>query len=151
VTIIACSLREMAADTLVQLDGHPNYHTTKIFRLEDGSIVGGAGSSPGLDEMLAWLKAGELRGNEPSCGGSDFTILRLRPDGIWIYADSIYPDRVKEKMFAVGCGADIALYAMRHQKMSPAAAAREACKIVPGCGGEVEVLKLPPTRKRRSS
>lgn len=143
-TVIAANLKEMAADTLVTLEGHPHYHTSKIFRLEDGSIIGGAGGGLGLDEMLAWLKAGSIHGNEPDLkGADDFFILRLAHDGLWLYADSVYPDRLKEKAFAVGCGCDIALHTMRYGKRkSPADAVREVCKINPGCGLPVEVLRL---------
>jgi hypothetical protein len=146
-TVIACNLREMSGDTLVTLENHPYYHTAKIFKLEDGSIVGGAGGV-GLDEMLAWLREGELKGNEPKFDKDvDFIVLRLKQDGIWLYANGVYPDKMHETMFAVGSGVDVAIYAMRHLKKSPADAVREACKVSAGCGGPVEVIKLARKRK----
>lgn len=151
-TVIAASLREMAADTLVQLDGYPDCHMTKIFRLEDGSIIGGAGSSPNLEEMIAWLMGGEIPGNAPGPllkEGAEYTILRLKPDGIWLYADCIHPYKLHEKVFAIGCGAHVALHAMQRHKMTPAQAAAESCTVTAGCGGPIEVLKLPQPRKRR--
>ena len=144
-TVIACNAKEMAADTLVTLDNHPGYHTTKIFRLGDGSIVGGAGGH-GLDDMLAWLRAGEIEGNAPVFHewerAPDFVVLRLKPDGIWLYADGVYAERMKERTYAIGSGVDIALYALRHLKAKPADAVRAACKLSPGCGGPVETLRL---------
>lgn len=144
-TVIAANLREMAADTKVEIDGQHHCYSTKIFRIEDGSIIGGAGISPGLDLVMDWLRAGEIRGNEPNLAvleRIDVTILRLKKDGLWLYADTCVPFKLNDQNFAVGCGANLALYVMRVLKKPPATAVRETIKIDHGCGGRIDTLRL---------
>jgi hypothetical protein len=141
-TVIAANLKEMAADTLVGLDGGHNYYATKIFRLDDGSIIGAAGRGPSLELVMEWLKQGEIRGNEPALDRPDFLILRLRRDGLYLYADSCIGEKMRVKNFSIGTGSDIALYAMRVLKKPPVIAVREACKIAQGCGGPIDRLVL---------
>jgi hypothetical protein len=147
VTVIAANLKEMAADTMVGIEGQRHCYSTKIFRLDDGSIIGGAGESPGLDLVMDWLKRGEIKGNEPDLleidtDKLDVTVLRLRDDGLWLYADTCVPFRLKDSNYAIGCGADLALYVMRELKKSPMLACKAAAKYVEGCGGSIDVLRL---------
>jgi hypothetical protein len=144
VTCIACNLREMAADSLVQIEGNGHYFACKMIRLEDGSIAGGAGKGNGAELLMDWLAQGGLRGNEPEFKDPDFFVLQLKRDGIYLYADSCIPEKLKDKNFAIGSGSDYAKLAMRHPKlkMSPAGAVREAIKHDRSCGGGVDVMRL---------
>lgn len=141
-TVIACNLDEMAADTLCHEDDSSHYHAFKMLRLPDGSIIGGAGSHP--EKIMDWILRGRPDNDRPEFKEKtdDFSILHLRHDGIYLYVNSLVPHRLKEKNYAVGCGADVALYCMRKQKMSPAEAAKEATEINLFCGGSIEVMRL---------
>jgi hypothetical protein len=142
VTVIACSLREMAADSLCHEEDSSHYFAQKILRLEDGSLVGGSGNKP--EVLVEWLQLGANPMDKPFIDPvrDDFTVIHLTKDGIVLYINQAIPIRLKEKNYAVGCGADVALYVMRILKKSPAIAVREANKINLFCGGDVDVLKL---------
>lgn len=153
-TIIAASLREIAADQLITFDdGSRPYHTCKLRRLEDGSIIGYAGT--GYEEWVDWLVAGGLKENAPARSDGDkqdWQILRLTPQGIWTYVNCAVPDLlVGAKFHAIGSGADVAIYAMTEHKKSPADAVRAAMKIDwRSCGGNVDVMELPRPTKRKT-
>jgi hypothetical protein len=142
-TVIACSLREMAADRLCVVESR-HYFAIKIFRLDDGTVVGGAGT--GAEPVIEWLRRGTPRTDSPTLPAdkddSDFHVLHLRHDGIWLYTNSLYPDKLEEKNYAVGSGGRIAQFAMRDLRKSPAEACRIAIKHDLFCGGEVDVLRL---------
>ena len=141
-TVIACNLREMAADTLCHEEDTSHYYASKIHRLEDGSLIGGAGNFP--ERIIEWIVDGSNKLHVPHIDieRDDFSILHLRHDGIWLYCNTANGYKLREKNFAVGCGADVALYVMRVLRKPPAHAAREACKINMFCGGQVESFKL---------
>jgi hypothetical protein len=141
-TVIACNLDEMAADTLCHEDDSSHYHAYKMLRLPDGSIIGGAGNHP--EKIMDWILRGSPDNDRPDFKSKedDFSILHLRNDGMFLYVNSLIPHRLKEKIYAVGCGADVALYCMKKLKMSPPEAVKEAIEINMFCGGGVDVLKL---------
>lgn len=145
-TVIACNLREMAADSLCHEEDSSHYFAKKMLQLEDGSIIGGAGNKPEL--LMEWLQRGAPRLDAPTIDPTrdDFTVMHLMHSGIVLYINSIVPIHLKDKNYAVGCGADIALYVMRVLKKSPAIAVREALKINMFCGGDVDTLKLRAPR-----
>jgi hypothetical protein len=131
----------MAADSLVSVEDARPYRTSKLVRLYDGSIAAACGT--GYEFLMAWLKGGEIAGNEPPhLEKQDFQILRLKPDGLWMYVNSYIPDRTKEKMAAIGSGSNVAFYCMKYLKKTPGAAVKESIKVSPGCGGPVEVMRL---------
>lgn len=141
-TVIACNLELMASDTLCHEDDTSHYQAEKMIRLMDGSILGGAGNHPEI--VMDWISRGKPANDRPSFDyeKDDFAILHLTDDGIFLYCNSLVGFRLKEKNYAVGCGADVALYCMRIQKMAPDLACKEATKINMFCGGDVDVMKL---------
>ena len=141
-TVIACNLQEMASDSLCHEEDTSHYHAEKMLKLPDGSILGMAGNHP--EKIADWILRGKSDVDRPSFDEKidDFYILHLRHDGIWLYANSLSCWKLKERNFAIGCGADVALYCMRIQKMSPAEAAKEATKINMFCGGDIDTLRL---------
>jgi hypothetical protein len=143
-TVIACNLEEMAADSLCHEDDSSHYYATKIFKLQDGSIIGGSGNHP--EKIMDWIMRGEPDNDRPTFDENrdDFSIIHLKHDGIYLYVNSLSCWKLKEKNYAVGCGADTALYCMRYAspKMTPEMAVKEACKVNMFCGGEVDLLKL---------
>lgn len=132
----------MAADQLITFDdGSQPYRTCKLRRLSDGSIVGYCGS--GYESMLAWLEDGMIKENAPERKDKeDWQILRLTRSGIYVYTNHTYADPMRHRMFAIGSGADVALYVMKILKKSPTEAARAATKVVRTCGGKIDVMKL---------
>lgn len=141
-TVIACNLTEMAADSLCHEDDSSHYYAEKMMRLRDGSILGGAGNHP--EKIMEWIARERPENDRPTFSEKkdDFSIMHLREDGIYLYNNSLQGFKLKEKNYAIGCGADVALYCMRICKMSPAEAAKEATKINIFCGGEIDTLKL---------
>jgi hypothetical protein len=141
-TVIACNLEEMAADRLCHEDDASHYYALKMLKLTDGSVIGGAGNHP--EKIMEWIARGSPENDRPEfkTKEDDFSVLHLSRDGIRVYINSLIPHRLTEKNYAVGCGADVALYCMRIQKMSPGEAAKEATKINMFCGGEIDVIKL---------
>lgn len=140
-TVIACNLNEMAADTLCHEDDTSHYYAEKMLVCLDGSILGGAGNHP--EKVMDWIRRGKPENDRPEFKGKDdFSILHLREDGIWLYNNTLHGYKLREKNYAVGCGADVALYCMRVLKMSPGEAAKEATRINMFCGGDIDTLKL---------
>jgi hypothetical protein len=142
VTVIAANLREMAADSLCNEADTSHYYAEKMLRCMDGSILGGAGNHP--EKIMDWIARGKPENDRPEFKEKidDFSILHLCADGLWLYNNSLHGFKLKEKNYAIGCGADVALYCMRIQKMSPADACRESTKINMFCGGEIDVMTL---------
>ena len=144
-TVIACNLEMMAADTLCHEDDSSHYFAAKMTLLKDGSIIGGAGNHPEI--VMDWIDRGKPLNDKPSFDyeKDNFSILHLTDDGIFLYNNSLIGFRLKEKNYAVGCGCDVALYCMRVLKMTPDLAVKESTKINLFCGGDVDVFKLNET------
>jgi hypothetical protein len=141
VTVIACNLREMAADSLIDVSDARPYRTSKLTRLPDGSIVGVCGT--GYEFLVEWLKAGEIVGNQPEHKEKqDYQVLRLTRSGIFIYVNSHIADKCKDRVMAIGSGSNVAMYAMRFLKKPPSVAVRESIKVSPGCAGPIDVMRL---------
>lgn len=141
-TVIAANLSVMAADSMCHEDDGSVYMGNKMIRCDDGSILGGAGNHPEI--VMNWIKLGSNLSDQPkfSYEDDDFSILHLRKDGLYLYCNSVIPYKLKDVIFAVGSGAEVALYVMRVLKKSPLIAAREATKINMYCGGPIDVMKL---------
>jgi len=141
-TAIACNLKEMAADSLCHEEDSSSYMAAKMVKLPDGTILGGAGNNP--EPVMDWIARGSPPNDRPEFDPEtdDFSILHLKYDGIFLYQNKLVPMKLKEKTYAIGCGADISLYCMRVHRMAPALAVGEAIKINMFCGGEIDTLTL---------
>lgn len=141
-TVIACTLKEMSADSLCHEEDTSHYFAEKMRRLTDGSIIGGAGNHP--EKVMEWILRGKPANDRPLIDEEkdDFSVLHLTNNGIHLFNNSLDGYRLKERNFAIGCGSDIALYCMRVLKMTPAQAVTEAGRINMFCGGEVDTLVL---------
>lgn len=153
-TTLAVSKSIMAADTqLTDDDGCVMYRVQKIDRLEDGSLVGGAGEWDRVYAYIQWLKLGNKEIPPPKLKGS--TVVRLTPDGvIWFNeGQGFYPLLNKDNV-AVGTGAQAAMALMEQ-----GASAVDAIKVVQGLdmntSSPVQMLELHPSpktpRNRKSS
>lgn len=141
-TVIACNLIQMAADSLCHEDDTSHYYADKMLRLMDGSIIGGAGNHP--EKIMEWIARGKPENDRPIFDSTkdDFSILHLSSKGIELYNNSLVGFKLREKNYAIGCGADIALYCMRIHKMTPEQATKEATKINMFCGGDIDTMVL---------
>jgi len=147
-TVIAANLKEMAGDSLVSVGGTA-YRADKIFHIRD-SFVGVAGSADNTTKFLAWFRK-ECPADEPMMTldeDSTFQGLVLNSRGLFYYANCTEPDRLHDKHFAIGVGADFALSKLDEGK-SPAEAVRYACKRSTSCGLPVKVLTLKAKDKRK--
>jgi ATP-dependent protease HslVU (ClpYQ) peptidase subunit len=134
VTTIACNRREMAGDSCVTYDdlgvGTGQYSSRKIHRIGK-SIFGERGESTAeVPILLDWIRGGCKAKKRPTLTkNADFFLLELSPDGIFLWTHHVARERVDEPNFAIGSGAKVALYCMRHLGMTPEKAVQEAAKV----------------------
>lgn len=131
-TTIACSLKEMAGDSLVTDDdvGTGAYLGTKIHRIR-GSLFGEAGENcSGAGLALEWLR-NDRKTHQPPIPDEDWDwrILELSKEGIFIWDTWMRRERVKETTMAIGSGRKVALYCMRVLGYGPERAVHEAAKV----------------------
>lgn len=113
----------------------------KIWRRDDGTLVGGHGSAGFCEAFRAWVMGGEEgeapRAEKTEDGYSDGLIVR--PDGtIEVHTpDGVIP--FAGPFYAMGSGEALALGAMAAGLSAPEAAA-VACEFNIYCGGPVTVL-----------
>lgn len=148
-TTIAANLKEMAGDSRVTV-GSISYHADKVFRIGD-SIVGVCGDAGLTTKFLAWFRK-ECPSDEIGMTLDDdhtFGALVLNPRGLFYYSDCAEPDRLHDKYFAIGSGADIAVTAMTLGK-TPTEAVHIACKLDFNSGAPVKTLALNHAKKART-
>lgn len=137
----------MAADT--QATGHYNYRVQKIYRLPDGSLIGGAGDTQRCYAAIQWLLNGQP-GDPPKIKG--VSLMMLRPDGtIWLADDEFPMYPLLDKSAAIGSGSQAAA-ALLARGVAPADVVKEIAKIEAYTSDPVQVLHLEtpakPARKR---
>lgn len=144
-TTIACSLSEMAADSLVtdEYVGTGEYPSSKLHRIGD-SIFGESGENcEEIGLAVEWLKRGQIPDERPEFSeDADFILLELSPKGIFVWGKYLFPTAVNEKTMAIGSGRKVALYCMRFLKMTPEQAVMEASKVDRYTKPPVETEKL---------
>lgn len=148
-TTIAANLKEMAGDSKVTV-GAIAYHADKVYRIGD-SIIGVCGDANNTTKFLAWFRK-ECPSDEVAMTLDDdheFGALVLNQRGLFYYSDCVEPDRLQDKYFAIGAGADIALTAM-HLGKSPTEAVQLACKLNVHSGPPVKTLILHTAKKART-
>jgi ATP-dependent protease HslVU (ClpYQ) peptidase subunit len=139
VTTIATDGRSMAADGQSSLDGGQIICTTKkkIYRLSDGSLLGGAGTTWELDKAVEWLN-GDQQAPAPKL--KDFAGLKLTPDGRAFYCTEPLQFSQIDVPAAVGSGQELAVGAML-AGASPKQAIEVAIKRDPHSGGRILVVR----------
>lgn len=139
-TAIVYHAGKMASDTLLSVGGTKHYGP-KVYRLEDGSLVGLAGDGAKCAALLAWFREGK-KGKAPRWSG--VTALHLTETSLCLYASSEHPiDLDRGQPAAIGSGMDAAIGAMRGG-LGLEAAIRAAIESNIYCGGDVEVMALKP-------
>lgn len=154
-TTIVANLECMAADTRVSCEGAPHYHADKIFRIGD-SLFGTAGDGSMCLLMIDWLRG--TRKNRLSLyklwddyERSDFWILELSPGGLYLWNGWAVPEKLNERRYAIGTGAQAAMHAIDTGR-SPEDAVRGAISYDQYSGEPVQVEYLLPkelTRRKR--
>jgi ATP-dependent protease HslVU (ClpYQ) peptidase subunit len=121
VTTIATDGFELAGDgKSTANDSITGLNRKKVWHLEDGSIVGGAGQ---VRDVYRAVRALAENSNDEAEG--DYNLLRLFPNGKLVRYDSSLDTPISVKApQAIGTGSDVAVGAML-----AGASAREAVKI----------------------
>lgn len=104
----------------------------KLWRLDDGSVIGFCGHCTAWRPVVEWLNGGE----KPQFKKADFSAIILKPNGDLVYLDE---EMHKEPIFApyaVGTGSQFALGALLHGA-TPEEAVEIACKLDSDSGGKV--------------
>lgn len=165
-TTIACSLKEIAADTRVTWEGVGTdaFSGVKVFAAKNGALYGVTGDNcAGSLRAIEWLQGDRLAETKPHPPEYehdwDWKLIELSKDGIAIYNEYLERDATLEPVLAVGSGRKVALYCMKYLRMSPAEAVREACKVDHFSESPIYTASLahpkvtrwqPPKRKPRS-
>lgn len=131
----------IAADSRLVVDGVIT-RCQKLFIVPDG-IIGFAGATGPGQELLHWLQNHAC--TEPvktdEYHRDDLGAILLTRRGIYVYDNSLSPDLIIGRKFAMGTGADLATGAM-DRGASAVEAARVACRHDMHCGGPVRWKKL---------
>ena len=119
---------------------------TKIFRLSDGSLFGGAGLFEEILAVRAWLEDG---GDKPA-GLDDFSGILVEEGVLYRLEERLIRDRILEPCHAVGSGAPFAITAMLAFDATASEAVEIAARFDPRTGGGVDSLSMQqPVRPSR--
>lgn len=143
-TVIAWDGKTLAADKRTNFGGlHAT--TTKVHRLPDGRLVGCAGNTAQISEMVHWLGAGADSEKMPAIqrdAKECVSALVIEPGGrVLQYENTPHPIVIENPAWAIGSGRDFAMAAMwlgqdaRH-------AVIVACQLDCTCGNGVDELAL---------
>lgn len=143
-TVICWDGRTLAADKRMDCNGYPAT-VTKIFRMPDGSLIGGAGDSDVISALRQWYLDGcnpgaypDNRG-EQGCYATLMVVTAARE--VRLYLSSPIPIQMHNQTFAIGSGADYAL-AVMHLGHSAKKAVEVACALDTGCGNGIDTLRM---------
>lgn len=135
--------KTLAADKMMACGGFPTA-VTKIFKRNDGWLMGCTGESDRVSELTQWFLTGAQPDMFPaSCRtDSDNRLLVIDNEGkVYLYIRAPVPMEVKEPFFAIGCGCDFALTAM-HLGKNAVEAVEITCELDIHCGKGVDSLQL---------
>jgi len=151
-TTIACSLKEMAADTKVNWEGICTdiYSSIKLFTTKSAIYGVTGGDCTGSIHAIEWLQDGAARDFRPKPRDEwDWTLIELSPEGIALYNTNLERETTLEPCLAVGSGRKVAYYCMKYLGMPPAEAVREACKVDNWSGAPIYVASLRTATVKR--
>ncbi|MBP8233993.1 MAG: hypothetical protein KAY22_16975 [Rhizorhabdus sp.] len=143
-TVIAIKNGIIAADSQLTVDDSLKLSCEKLFRVRDG-VIGFVGATAPGNELLHHLRKAHCTDPLPlkseGYAREDFGALLLTRHGVYLYDNSLSPDRVTGAFFALGTGAPFALAAM-HCGRTAIESVRLAIKLNPYCGGPVRWMRL---------
>ena len=133
-TTIAVSRVAMAADSRTRWDtGEFLTCDDKIEEIGE-SLVGCAGDVAAIFKFLQWFRNQDRE--RPEFDDKNFDAVVLDSTGIYLYAGTTYPSRIRDPDFAIGTGSMAAKAAMLCGK-TPAEAVAIAIKCDKNSGGPV--------------
>jgi hypothetical protein len=141
-TTIAWDGESIAADR--RACGNAIMSVGKLFRLPDGSVLGGAGDYAEVVEVVAWVLDGCNPDARPRfADGEGSSLLLARPDGTayWLTWPYLRQVQINERFAAEGSGSQFALGAMA-MGASARRAVQISAKFDPYTGGGVNVIKV---------
>lgn len=142
-TVVCYKDGVMAADSNVVYGNLIIGSAQKVLKTDDGFLVGGSGNLANLAMFFDWFQ-NEDEG-KPSLDElklEDIDVITVDPDGnVFIIDSSGWPMEIKADYYVSGTGSQIAMGAMA-QGATAIQAVELACKFVPGCGGDIQVVKL---------
>lgn len=143
-TVIAWDGKTLAADKRTNFGGlHAT--TTKVHRLPDGRLVGCAGNTAQIAEMVHWLGAGADPEKMPACqrdAKECVSALVIEPGGrVLQYENTPHPIVIENPAWAIGSGRDFAMAAM-WLGQDARDAAIVACQLDCTCGNGIDTLEF---------
>lgn len=139
-TVIAYKDGMLAADSGCYVGDLVPGSFTKLYRSKAGVLIGCAGTINDWLKFLAWFDRGG-KGKRPR---GDFEAIVVYPDGkAWLYDETIYPTRIRDKYYAIGVesGVATALGAL-HAGADAKSAVMAAVKHCTHAKGPVRVKQL---------
>lgn len=147
----SAATQTMAADSQVT-SGNRKFRTTKLFRLKDGGIAGGAGDFAVLLKVIRWAEAGfnlKAKPDLPDSAEGSFEILCVRGDGSMFSLDeTMEPMPLTDAFLAMGSGSNYAVAAM-HCGKTPLEAVEVAAQFDPGTSGPFHEMVLERPKRTR--
>lgn len=141
-TTIAFDGKSVAADKLCG----GRYTVPKLWRLPDGSVIGGAGDYDQIVEVVAWISEGAAEDRKPRFpddreNGSDILLVESDGKAFWLTWPYLRKVQITEKFEAIGSGSEFALGAMA-MGASAQRAVQIASRFDPNTGRGVSVVHL---------
>lgn len=140
-TVIACRAGVIAADRLISNSNELIVgYRTKCYSI-NGVLFGTCGASQDVSAFKKWIEDGrsEVKPNVDE----HFLALLIEPDGRVVhYNGKLFGFSIDGDYFAIGSGDEVAMGAM-WMGASAEQAVQAACALVLGCGGGVDVVRLP--------
>ena len=142
-TVVADQGRKIiVADSLVTAPGQASYLSSKLYRA-NGAIFGEAGDTEAYMRFRRWQLDGATKKDRPKfTDANDFSVLELCKDGLFLWDWAMARERIKDEIYSIGSGADIALYCARVLKHPAERCVYEATKIDRNSLPPVERLTL---------
>lgn len=142
----------MAADGRAGGDDTPAFTTQKIFQAE-GWLLGVAGSLTDALKCVKWIQAGCPEKSLPDIDKNEqamFNVLMMSREGLFLMDNDLIPIQIKERKFAIGSGANIAL-AMLLNNHTPHEAVQQAAVLDRNTGEPFDIQFLPHVRTHSTS
>jgi hypothetical protein len=120
--------------------GLQTYASDKLYRAGK-SVFGEAGDVESLHKFRRWALDDFPKKSRPS-GLDEFYVLEISPAGLWLWDKNLVREAILDDYFAIGSGAQAALYAIRVLGKTPEDAIVEASKVDIHTAPPVQVLAL---------
>lgn len=153
-TVIAWDGKTMAADKLASI-GNIQSKTTKIWKLETGEVLAGAGNLTRVLELKEWYESGADIRDWPQQSDEHHEtqfaeVLVATPNGkLYSLENAPVPIEIEDSFFSIGSGSKVAMGAML-MGADAVTAVMKACEICIDCGIGVDAFPvLAPKVKLR--